>query len=128
MNHVAKTIINLRKEYWPSWRSNKRPPVLKFAVLPTELLGSAHITDNCLIKFLSDKKSLLKALALFKLKAFVDSEFIVAKMITSVFDRVENTGGKGENAGYHHFLLFPQCFQKVSTAGLLKELRVKTCY
>ena len=35
-------------------------------------------------------------------------------MIFSVFDRVENNVGKGENAGYQYFLLFPQCFQKVS--------------
>ena len=27
-----------------------------------------------------------------------------------VFDRVENNVGKGENAGYQHFLLFLQCF------------------
>ena len=35
-------------------------------------------------------------------------------MIISVFDRVENIVGKGENAGYQHFLLFSQCFQKAS--------------
>ena len=35
-------------------------------------------------------------------------------MIISVFDRVENIVGKGENAGYQHFLLFPQCFVKAS--------------
>ena len=29
-----------------------------------------------------------------------------------VFDGVENLVGKAENAGYQHFLLFPQCFQK----------------
>ena len=28
--------------------------------------------------------------------------------------RVENTVGKGENAGYQHLLLFPQCFKKAS--------------
>ena len=33
-------------------------------------------------------------------------------MIISVFDRVENIVGKGENACYQHFLLFPQCFEK----------------
>ena len=33
------TIINSRKEYWPSLGSNQRPPVLKSAVLPTELWG-----------------------------------------------------------------------------------------
>ena len=37
------------------------------------------------------------------------------KMIVSLLDRVENTVGKGENAGYQHFLLFPQCFQKPSS-------------
>ena len=34
--------------------------------------------------------------------------------------RVENIVSKGENAGYQHFLLFPQCFQKASFSGLLK--------
>ena len=28
--------------------------------------------------------------------------------------------GKGENAGYQHFLLFPQCFQKASNTGSLQ--------
>ena len=32
----------------------------------------------------------------------------------------ENIVGKGENAGYQHFLLFPQCFQKASFTDLLK--------
>ena len=35
-------------------------------------------------------------------------------MIISIFDRVENNVGKGENTGYQHFLLFPQCFEKAS--------------
>ena len=29
-----------------------------------------------------------------------------------VVDRIENIVGKGENAGYQHFLIFPQCFSK----------------
>ena len=29
-------------------------------------------------------------------------------------ERVENIMGKGENACYQHFLLFPQCLQKAS--------------
>ena len=37
--------------------------------------------------------------------------------------------GKGENAGYQHFLLFPQCLQKASYKELLENvivwLRVK---
>ena len=37
----------------------------------------------------------------------------------SILDQAENIVGKGENAG-KHFLLFPQCFQKASSSGLLK--------
>ena len=38
-------------------------------------------------------------------------------MMISVFDRVENNVGKGENDKYQHFLLFPPCFQKASYLG-----------
>ena len=34
--------------------------------------------------------------------------------------RVENIVGEGENAGYQHFLLFPQCFQELSFPEVLK--------
>ena len=37
-----------------------------------------------------------------------------------IFDRVENIVEKGENAGYQHFLLFPQYFQEPSFTGSLK--------
>ena len=37
-----------------------------------------------------------------------------------VFQRVENILGKGENAGYQHFLLLPQCFQNSTSSGFLK--------
>ena len=33
-------------------------------------------------------------------------------MMIYVFDRAENIVGKGENAGYQHFLLFPTMFSK----------------
>ena len=49
-----------------------------------------------------------------KLKAFADDKLNITKMTISSFDRVENTLGKGENTGYQHFLLFPQCFPKPS--------------
>ena len=44
----------------------------------------------------------------------------VAKLMIFVSDWVENTVGKGENASYQHFPLFPQCFQKVYFSGLSK--------
>ena len=37
-----------------------------------------------------------------------------------VLGRVENIVGKGENAGYQHFLLFLQCFLEASFPGSLK--------
>ena len=54
------------------------------------------------------------------LKALADYKLNVAKMTISLFDRAENTVGKGENAGYQHFLLNPQCFPKLSNSGSLK--------
>ena len=39
-------------------------------------------------------------------------------MKSSLYDRVENTVGKGENADYQHFLLLPQCFSKPSLGSL----------
>ena len=37
-----------------------------------------------------------------------------------VLGGIEQIVEKGENAGYQHFLLFPQCFQEVSYTGSLK--------
>ena len=62
-----------------------------------------------------------KILDVTKLKAFADDKMNVAQMMISVFDRMENIVGKGENAGYQHFLLFPQCFQKASLLGFVKS-------
>ena len=48
-----------------------------------------------------------------KFKAF-QTTINVAKIAKFVFDRVENIAEKGENAGYQHIPLFPQCFTKAS--------------
>ena len=42
-----------------------------------------------------------------------------------LLDRVENIVGKGENAGYQHFLLFPQCFQKSRRNQILYGIELK---
>ena len=55
-----------------------------------------------------------------KLKAFADDKIDFVEMMIYILDMVENTVGKGENAGYQHFLLFPQCFPKLSSLGSLK--------
>ena len=55
-----------------------------------------------------------------KLKVFADDKINLAENFKFGLGRVENSVGKGENAGYQHFLLFPQCFQKPSVSGSLK--------
>ena len=52
-----------------------------------------------------------------KLKAFADDLIRVMENLKFVLGRAESIVGKGENAGYQHFLLFPQCFQKASFSG-----------
>ena len=57
MTSVAMTIINLRKENWPSPGSNQRPAVLKSYSLPTELWCSAlqrQILDSSKLKEFAD--------------------------------------------------------------------------
>ena len=55
-----------------------------------------------------------------KLKAFVDDKINVTGKLKFLLERVQNIVGKEENAGYQHFLLFPQCFQKDSSTRSLK--------
>ena len=42
------------------------------------------------------------------LKAFADDILNVVQMMICVTDWVENIMGKGETAGYQHFLIFPR--------------------
>ena len=39
-------------------------------------------------------------------------------MLISIYDRVENMVGKGENDTYYHFLLFLVCFQNTLLKGI----------
>ena len=56
-----------------------------------------------------------------KLKAFADDKLDVVKNADFSLDRLENTVGKGENAGYQHFLLFQQCFSVFFHGGVIKK-------
>ena len=59
-----------------------------------------------------------KTLDLSNLKAFADDKMIVPQKLSWISG--ENIVGKRENAGYEHFLLFPQYFQYLSFSGSLK--------
>ena len=56
-----------------------------------------------------------------KLTEFAGYRMNDAKMMIYVFDRVGNIMGKGENAGYQHYLFFQQCFQKPFSSGGVKS-------
>ena len=45
-----------------------------------------------------------------KFKTFTRDKFTVAKMMEYFFEKEENIVGKGENADYQNFLLFPTIF------------------
>ena len=55
------------------------------------------------------------------LKGFADSKIYVTQTLKLIMSTIENTVGKGENAGNQHFLLFPQCFEKASCTGSLSH-------
>ena len=55
-----------------------------------------------------------------KFKALADNKINVTQNLSFVLGKVENILGKGENAGYQHFLLFPKCFEKPPFSGSLK--------
>ena len=65
-----------------------------------------------------------KILGLPKFKAFADNKSNVTQNIKVVFHRLENIVGKEENAGYQHFLLFPQCFQNAFSSSASKVVIV----
>ena len=59
-----------------------------------------------------------------KLKKIANDKIDVTQKLKFGFGRIENIVGKGENAGYQHFLLFPQCFQKAFVSESLKAVIV----
>ena len=44
------------------------------------------------------------------MKAIADDKINVTEKSKFILGRAENIVGKGENTGYHHFLLFPKGF------------------
>ena len=55
-----------------------------------------------------------------KLKDFANDKIKCGSKIEFIFGSVEHIVGKGENAGYQHFHLFPQVFHKAYFSGSFK--------
>ena len=81
-------------------------------------------TGSCVLNYLFTKGQNFRLL---KLKAFADDKINVNQQFKFHMGRLENIAGKGENAGYQYFLLFPQCFQKASFSGSLKVVKSWDC-
>ena len=81
-------------------------------------LADIYFVCKCFNPFPNDK-----ILDETKLKACADDK-LNNKNDIYICDGVENIVGKGENAGYQHFLLFPLCFQKACIPEALKGVVV----
>ena len=57
-----------------------------------------------------------------KFKAEADNKLNVAQTLEFVLEREENILGREENAGYHHFIFFKTCFQRLSFTRSLSGL------
>ena len=66
------------------------------------------LTRAYLINSLSNDKTLDFS----KVKAFTVDKIYLSQALKFVCKMAENIVGKGESAGYQHFLLFSQCYQK----------------
>ena len=86
------------------------------SILTSPLVKSLHLIKKLCFNNLKNDN----ILDLSKLRAVVDDNLNVTEKLKFALGRVENIVRKGENAGYQHFLLFPQCFQKASSLGSLK--------
>ena len=51
------------------------------------------------------------------MKAFVDDKINATKKLKFVLDWIENILGKGENAGYQHFLFSQNIFENLLFQG-----------
>ena len=80
--------------------------------MPFMLLYSLHELHLCLDSLFNLACYLTQNFGCDQIEAFAEDNLSIAKMMISLFERVENTVGKGENAGYRHFLHFWQYFPK----------------
>ena len=69
-------------------------------------MGSEGLQPTTFKTFLTDNKIL-------DLSKFANDKIIVTQILKFMLGRIENVVGKGENAAYQHFLIFPS-FQKLS--------------
>ena len=81
------------------WKQFLNQQLFLFPPLRTLLLFNSFTNDNLFLDW-----SKLKAL-------IADDKINMTEKLEFVLGQIEKIVGKGENACYQHFLLYPQCFQ-----------------
>ena len=87
--------------------------------------GHCHITE-IMLKIAIQSIHSCFFIFVVQFKVHADDNINVTQNLNSVLGRVQTFWEKGENAGYHHFLLFPKYFQRASSSRVIKSwYRVK---
>ena len=82
------------------------------------------ITQECPHKWMDRQAHSSVPLITFLLQGYLQTtNSALVKTEFQFFDKVENFKGKGENAGYQHFLFFPTVFSK----GLPRVIKNRNC-
>ena len=76
-----------------------------------------HIHDYFPLNPLPNNKNF----KLVQIQSICRQQIIPTQKLKFVLGKVEKMVGKGEDTGYQHFHLFPQCFQKLSFPEVLKS-------
>ena len=106
----GKKLVGKNANTYPVYKRQTSPNYKRFSV---DNLNEAQIRIFFFLNF--NSLPIDKMLDLSKFKAFADDKIIETQKLEFTLGRIENIVGKGENAGYQHFLLFPQCFTKLSS-------------
>ena len=96
-------------------------PIRKFIPCSLEVHYMGLTLISLFLTFMANSLPNDKILDWSKIKALADGKINVVEELKFVSETVENIVGKGENAGYQHFLLFPQHFQKSFQLGVVKS-------
>ena len=110
VNQTIEFIVERTKETFFFFRKGQNAGYKRFLLFPKCFQTDSFTSSlNLKLHFLPNAKMLDWS----KLRVFTDDKINVTEKLKMVLGRIENIVGKGENAGYQHFLLFPRCFQKV---------------
>ena len=113
LNHFARQFQKYCGKISNSWQEEI---VVSLTIFTLQFQTVKFFPPNTLLclAFLVNSLPNDKILDLSNLKDFAEDKISATYKMNFVVGKVQNMVGKGENAGFQHFLLFLQCFQRVS--------------